>query len=90
MGSPLNALDPPFNPEPSSAAGTQGRPSDLRFGLEALAVIARFHQIVLDPQAARHELGLGLSDSLQLPDVLRAAKSRGLKDLLGDSNLCLV
>lgn len=79
MGSPLNALDPPFKPEPSAAAGTQGRPADLRFGLEALAVIARPHQIVLDPQAARHELGLGPSDPLQLPDLLRAAKSRSLK-----------
>jgi len=47
--------------------------------LAALCVIARLHHVAAEPQALRHELGLGEHDGISRRDLLLAARHLGLK-----------
>lgn len=47
--------------------------------LQSLCLIARLHQVAADPAALAHQLGLSPSEPVDVPDLLRAAKSLGLK-----------
>ncbi|MDA8520450.1 type I secretion system permease/ATPase [Acidovorax sp. NCPPB 4044] len=47
--------------------------------LQSLCLIARLHQVAADPAALAHQLGLSPSEPVGVPDLLRAAKSLGLK-----------
>ena len=53
--------------------------------LAALCTIARLHQIAADPEVLAHQLGLSASDPVQIDDLLRGAKSLGLKAKLSQS-----
>lgn len=53
--------------------------------LLALCAIARFHQIAAEPATLAHQLGLLPSDPVSTDDLLRAAKSLGLKAKLSRS-----
>jgi len=74
-------------PAPTAATtatvGNSAPPSHA--SLVALCAIARFHQIAAEPATLAHQLGLQPSDPLSTDDLLRAAKSLGLKAKLSRS-----
>jgi ATP-binding cassette, subfamily B, bacterial HlyB/CyaB len=47
--------------------------------LPALCLIARLHQVAAEPEALRHQLGKAPSESINIEDLLFAAKHLGLK-----------
>lgn len=54
--------------------------------LQALAIIARLHQVPAEPQALRHQLGLGEHQAVSTQDLLLAAKHLGLSAKLSRSS----
>ncbi len=69
---------PPSSSSPSASAPAAPPPRALG-ELQALATIARLHQVSADPQAMLHGLGKSLHDPFTPQDLLLAAKSLGLK-----------
>jgi subfamily B ATP-binding cassette protein HlyB/CyaB len=68
--------------QPSSSTFSSTSPPPLPRALselQALATIARLHQVSADPQALLHGLGKSLHDPFTPQDLLLAAKSLGLK-----------
>ncbi|MFC5498552.1 ABC transporter transmembrane domain-containing protein [Caenimonas terrae] len=47
--------------------------------LASLCLIARFHQVAADPATLAHQLGLAPAERVSKDDILRAAKTLGLK-----------
>lgn len=47
--------------------------------LEALCVLARYHQVAADPATLAHQLGLSPHEAVDVPYVLRGARQLGLK-----------
>jgi len=54
--------------------------------LLALCLLARLHQVAVDVETLRHQLGLTASDPLAVADLLRAAQHLGLKAKLSRSS----
>ncbi len=59
---------------PQAASPAQGLAA-----LSSLCAIARLHQVAAEPEALRHQLGLGASASAGVDELLIAAKQLGLK-----------
>ena len=65
--------------QPSGGASNTAPPASARAALSALCVVARLHQVAAEPEALRHQLGLGASAAAGVDDLLLAAKHLGLK-----------
>ena len=76
---------PPAQPSdgPSSAA----IPAPARAALSALCAVARLHRVAAEPEALRHQLGLGASASASVDDLLLAARHLGLKARLSVTSI---
>jgi subfamily B ATP-binding cassette protein HlyB/CyaB len=76
MSSSIAAALPDGAAEDAHPGAVNERPDD---ALKALAILARLHHVAAEPQALRHELGLGENDPVTRRDLLLAAKHLGLK-----------
>ncbi|NUZ06082.1 cysteine peptidase family C39 domain-containing protein [Piscinibacter koreensis] len=63
----------------SAGASRSSSPTAFSAALEALALIARFHQVGADPAALLHRLGKAASEPLTPSDLLLGARELGLK-----------
>jgi len=72
-------MQQPALPLGADAAASKGVVGEGYGALEALAVVARLHQVPADAAAMLHQLGKGHNDEVGVDDVLLCAKALGLK-----------
>jgi subfamily B ATP-binding cassette protein HlyB/CyaB len=70
----LRAAGPSAREAAGAAAPTCGLAA-----LSSLCLVARLHHVSAEPEALRHQLGLGSSDSLTVSHLLLAGQRIGLK-----------
>ncbi|TAK77296.1 MAG: type I secretion system permease/ATPase, partial [Aquabacterium sp.] len=68
----------PGHPASEAAAAAEGWAGALD-ALSALCLLARLHHVAADPQALAHQLGLPAAGSVDVGELLRAARQLGLK-----------
>jgi len=76
----------PTPAQPSGGASNTATPAPALAALSALCVVARLHQVAAEPEALRHQLGLGASAAAGVDDLLLAAKHLGLKAKLSSAS----